>query len=259
MGWSVLGDLADVRLAIAWTTDTSPADSFYTTTVVHNAETISQSRYDSIDALSLTLIACTDYNCPLTRYHFFVFDYQSQRTSMANSRLQRQHCNVLKLGRHQHSGIGNCLLQSSTADIGAGSGADRVFDVGRVDAGGFHQQYAVEILCALSIFLSSTCSFFSFPDGGSYPYENFYLVKTYKWVPKLRITRNNNALFSASACTSATALVAQPIPTVFRVTGPQSSHPAYGFYVSAYSETPADGTLVYRFVSSPFCQRQFHH
>ena len=47
MGWSVLGDLADVRLAIAWTVDTVPAQSFYTTTVVHNAETISQSRFDS--------------------------------------------------------------------------------------------------------------------------------------------------------------------------------------------------------------------
>jgi hypothetical protein len=47
MGWSVLGDLPNVIIAIGWTTDTvfASGKTFYASTIVHAAETIPQSRY----------------------------------------------------------------------------------------------------------------------------------------------------------------------------------------------------------------------
>jgi hypothetical protein len=81
-------------------------------------------------------------------------------------------------------------------------------------------------------------------DGSSYPFSSYTFQSYYLWVPKLRITRLA-AMSDARLC--ANPLSVQPIPTVYRVTGPQSSHPAYGFYYASFNQPSSDGVLSYQY------------
>jgi hypothetical protein len=64
------------------------------------------------------------------------------------------------------------------------------------------------------------------------------------WVPKMRIVRAR-PLTEVFKCNASRAFVVEPIPTVVRVTGMQSSHPAYGFYVALSSFGTLNNALVY--------------
>jgi hypothetical protein len=48
-------------------------------------------------------------------------------------------------------------------------------------------------------------------------------------------------------CASAQALQVDPVPTVARVTGPLSAHPAYGFFVLRPADANDYDALVYRY------------
>ena len=84
-------------------------------------------------------------------------------------------------------------------------------------------------------------------DGSPYPFLSG-IPRLLTWVPKMRIVRSQ--LFSdAFKCDASRTLTVEPIPTIVRVTGFQSSHPAYGFYVADSATGVMNNALVYRFVS----------
>lgn len=86
-------------------------------------------------------------------------------------------------------------------------------------------------------------------DGSTYPFT-FASPKSYRWVPKLRIIRDP-LLYETQRCDASLALAVEPIPSVARVTGVQSTLPAYGFYVASSDSKGVrvrNHALVYRYV-----------
>lgn len=87
------------------------------------------------------------------------------------------------------------------------------------------------------------------PASKVYPFNTQASSSMNQWVMKLRIVRNNT--YSDNLlCSAQQSLVVEPVPTVYKLTGFQSVHPAYGFYVASAVDAPVNGALVYRYVTS---------
>jgi hypothetical protein len=79
----------------------------------------------------------------------------------------------------------------------------------------------------------------------SYPYSSSVTFADPLAALSLRLERSK-PYSDEGRCAAAQALQLDPVPTVARVTGPLSSHPAYGFYVLRPADTTDYEALIYR-------------